>query len=381
MAGPSVTAWCARTLRTALAAFLLSACGLLVGLGDPKVLEDPDGSSGADGAEAGIESAATDTGSWQTPDVTVDVGGELEGGTQVANGGPVVIASGQNPKGIAVDETGIYWTFEAFFGFVMACLSGSCDAGPDQLVETEVPAYIAALGGSLYWSGARGDVWSCMLPCDGPATLVAAQDYPGGIAVNTYGVFWTTGITGTVRQCPLNGCVDPLTLASGITSPGAIAVDANNVYWTTGDGLIQACPIAGCPQGATTLVGGQSRPDAIAADGTYVYWATFGGSAGIGNVARCAPTTPLGQCSGYETLAPLEAAPVGIAVDTTGVYWLDQGLAGDGLLRRCALDSNGRAGRPTTLASGLAGPAGIALDVTNVYWTNALGGTVMSLHK
>jgi hypothetical protein len=66
-----------------------------------------------------------------------------------------------------------------------------------------------------------------------------------------------------------------------------------------------------------------------------------------------------------------------LALDSSGVYWTDQGSGGGGdagSVIKVGLDG----GAPTTLAAGQDAPQGIVTDGVNVYWTTS-DGTVMKV--
>ncbi|HEX8790895.1 MAG TPA: hypothetical protein VF765_08070 [Polyangiaceae bacterium] len=66
-----------------------------------------------------------------------------------------------------------------------------------------------------------------------------------------------------------------------------------------------------------------------------------------------------------------------IAVDTTSVYWTNNGTATDGAVIKASLAGTGA----VTLATGQHEPTDIAIDATSVYWTNLGDGTVMKAPK
>jgi hypothetical protein len=116
---------------------------------------------------------------------------------------PASAASSPNePKGIAIDPTSVYWT----------------DSG----------------------SGADGDLDGAVLKValegGAPVTIASGQALPVAIAVDATSVYWTTyggmsGGIGSLMKAPLGGGA-PRVLAKGLNMPKNIAVDAANVYWT-----------------------------------------------------------------------------------------------------------------------------------------------------
>jgi hypothetical protein len=68
--------------------------------------------------------------------------------------------------------------------------------------------------------------------------------------------------------------------------------------------------------------------------------------------------------------------PSSVAVDSSGVYWGDQGA---GTVVFCPGGICG--GSAVTLASGQEGPNAIATDAQNVYWVNEMGGQIMRVAK
>jgi hypothetical protein len=78
-----------------------------------------------------------------------------------------------------------------------------------------------------------------------------------------------------------------------------------------------------------------------------------------------------GECASGRCLSAIARAQewaVGIAIDSTRVYWTN-GVKPGGSVLSAPLDG----GAPTVLASGQEQPSGIAVNATNVYWTTLEG--------
>src|SRR5262249_34657623 len=76
-------------------------------------------------------------------------------------------------------------------------------------------------------------------------------------------------------------------------------------------------------------------------------------------------------------LAAGQPEPTSIAVNSSSVYWTNQGtaIANDGTVMRVPIPG----GSPIVLVTGQSDPAGIAVDEARLYWTNYRAGTVMTL--
>lgn len=269
-----------------------------------------------------------------------------EGGTSgtvkkapLAGGAAAALASSlADPYGIAVDSANVYWTEQAG-GFVKTMPIGGCGAAA---------------------------------PPACPLTLAAALKNPQYIAVDATNVYftefgsWNTGAgarnaDGTINKVPIAGGT-AVRLAAALNGPQTIRADATNIYWTetansiNGAGSVKQVPIAG---GAVkTLVSGLSGSQNIAADAADIYyWSGFGA---MSRVAKDGGNA-IEVFSGMTGTQPLIA-------DSASVYWTESGYGG-------AVKKLDKAtGNISVLASLGFSPCpscnsqGIAVDATGIYW-------------
>jgi hypothetical protein len=174
---------------------------------------------------------------------------------------PTTFVSGQNPKGFATSDAGLFWI---------------------DYVEQGVRNAIAFVDGG---------VMSCPLDgCDaGPTTLAWGQNRPSSLVVSGTTVYWAQG--SSVMACDVTGCNGaPSTIASlppGYSGAGAIAVDATDVYLggtaSPGDSswTLWKCGRGGCPSGPTEMASvanaSGNAAEEIAIDAARVYFVSGDG--------------------------------------------------------------------------------------------------------
>ncbi len=174
----------------------------------------------------------------------------------------------------------------------------------------------------------------------------------------------------------------PTTLVSDLHTVQDITVDDSFLYFVDVDDEVEGGNVRFATSvGRVPLAGG--KPTILATDtavsgvalavfGGYVYW-TESGTAASG-VVRRVPATG----GAAETLAADQRNPAAIAVNSSGVFWIDQGDLGvdcaptNGSVQYRAADagdSTTDAGTTVTVASNLAGSGSLVLNDGNAYWT------------
>jgi hypothetical protein len=283
--------------------------------------------------------------------MTIVSAATLDAGTASGEsvGGPV--------GGIAVDATNVYWTSRL--------VVGSGLLGPEiapALMRT------AITGGT-----------PTTLASETPATEPAGSEW-FGVAVDSNNIYWTDIYDG-VLEMPLSGLQDggsPITLASGDTGVYSLAVSSTSVYWNTGNSAyFMSAPIGGGT--AITLISGyqyNSGPQNLAVNATTLYW-------GNGTSVMSLPIGGVPDGGVPTTLASGQANPFSVALDSTDIYWTNEGSIGGTSNNGSVVKVSFSGGTPTILATGQ-NPRNIAVDSTSVYWTNLTsqnGGSVMKVAK
>ena len=183
----------------------------------------------------------------------------------------------------------------------------------------------------------------------------------------------------TILACPPNNRL----------SSAALVADDSNVYWLDSPyqygtspppGAVYECAVQGCGLNPTLLADHQSNPGALAVDSTTVYWTNQGDyENGVpGTIAKCAISGCAKPSVVYTNGTQI---PRSIAVDSSGIYFttsLDGPTPQPGDVMKCGLDGSS----PTVLATGESSPRALVTDATNAYWADdddrvrvcALGG-------
>jgi hypothetical protein len=204
----------------------------------------------------------------------------------------------------------------------------------------------------------------CQMGVCQPVEIASGLGTAWDVAVDSASVYFTddsASPTGAVYKCPLAGCAMTAPWVGDLDSPSRITLGGGNVYWTDfGDGYIYGCAKSGCSGVPIMIANGQSQPIGIATDSSNVYWAD---SIGMGTITSC----PLMGCgTSIDVLATGQPTPFTVAVDTSGVYWVGGGVVG-------YCPGGGCPGGPQRLLSSEDNPYFVALYDGTVYWGNNTG--------
>jgi hypothetical protein len=218
------------------------------------------------------------------------------------------------------------------------------------------PADVAVDADRIYWSevGAEGGLWYAQRPvvefggggAGGSATGVGGQ---GGAAVeqihagselltflrmdgttlyfSDHGVVAHEGVIGAVDLTSLEADA----VVEGLDRPRYFDFDDDYLYVATeGDGRIQQMRKSGAGS-PTVLAYEQDRPYGIAVDDRAVYWTNSATTPPAGDCEVANGTIMAMPLAGGEIveLATNQACPLAIAVDDTGLYWVNMGRDSD----------------------------------------------------
>ena len=214
---------------------------------------------------------------------------------------------------------------------------------------------IAIGGGKVYWTektaASTGTINSANLNGSDVKELASIRSVPMGIAVDTAGskLYWTNS-RGRIQSANLDGSGITNVIPGGLESPMDLALAGGNAYWTQGNpGSVRFVNLRGAKQ-IRNVSTGTDTPGSLVIGGGKVYWTEMTGeSGGTVNSANLNGT-------GATQLASIQAAPMGIAVDTarSKLYWTNS----RGRIQSANLDGSGI----TNVVSGLGSPGELVLS-------------------
>lgn len=248
---------------------------------------------------------------------------------RVSKDGGAVVGYASSPavkdaRRIAVDATHVYWTSsELLAGAVSRCPLAGCGAGPEVLATPEEPTGLALDQKGVTWADRNGQrIARWTLPA-GPTTVLSVPTVlPVTVAVEGDDVFWVGDFSGEVfRRNPADG--GSVLLGANGQSGRVITADAQNVYWGAAQdygqpGNISRVPRGGGAIGLVARAGGD--PMGITVDGDRIYWTSWERLPDGAYVSGAVRSCPLaGSCA--STLLVAADQPRGIAVDARAIYF------------------------------------------------------------
>ena len=258
--------------------------------------------------------------------------------------GPRVLASGVGFRGLAVDESGVYF---GLANSLRKCSLNGCNDPPDQLEIGLLADEIALTVNEVYF--ANSFALSYVSKAGGTKTKVEQGSGISGLTSDGFSVSWATwgdihsggklipggkvadlvmdattlywtdnsSLLPGVKTCPRTGCTIAKLFTSGTPTQGDIVLHSGELFWNSGSSLV-TCHASGCPSGPTVLVPSVGVV-ALAADASDVYFTVGNTGSGTGAVMRCART---GCPGGPTVLAENQSLPGDIALSASAVYWV-----------------------------------------------------------
>lgn len=370
--------WILASAVVGLVGVSFGACG-----GDDTTSSTPaGGSTASSGGTGGSAGAAGQAGA----------GGQ--GGTPLPLGEPEVLAEGlDHPTRIVVFDDALYVATRGHEA-AGALTKISKLGGMPTTIATAADADITALridATDVFWGsydGTNGRISRVSILGGASTPIVSFTGSPADIELSTNAIYWSyigqgSGISVVEK---VNGTPD--TLYEDAARATFLLLDASNLYFVD--------PGMGAATGEVTILNLQlmeplvqqeqlQRPGHIASDADYVYVPT----SGDGIIRRIAK-----EDASMSELASDQLEPYGVAVDAEAIYWTNRASSPDD--SSCALPDGtvvmlGLEGTaptaPTTIAVDLVCPTDIAVDDSGIYWIEAgpdddhAAGRVLMLSK
>lgn len=343
---------------------------LVVGLGASaaacSLIIDTSGLSGApgdDGGPAGADAADAAAVSDATSDVCIGSG--CVAPPLPPCDGPCVpfrIAVESPVRGIAADESGVYWTAPGPGDIRRAAVDGTSIVTVYK--GSNSPTLLVTDDRYVFWTEAgKGNVRAAEKNGDHGALTaeITGEAFATAIATSAGKVFWHAKTTGDVKSATT--ALGSVQIIGNVNQTvEQLAADSKNLYVAVGGAgnIVRRIDLMG---GGTTDVSPKvAELRSVVSDGARVYYTS-------GNVVPVVQSVTVAGAD-LRSYGSDEKEPRCVAVDATHVYWATYT---DGTIRR-ALKGGGAA---ETVASGQTQPFAIAVNSRAIYWLNEIGDVMM----
>ncbi len=142
--------------------------------------------------------------------------------------------------GFALDGDSLYVDGEAE---IRTCPEAEGCAAPAVVATSSaVASPFRAHAGRLYWFAASAPgivrLYSCNAASCTSTVFASDADGVSELEVDDTGVYWMNASQGSIRHCPLTGCVGaPAHLGTGLATPKALTLGTGFVYWIEGSDI------------------------------------------------------------------------------------------------------------------------------------------------
>jgi hypothetical protein len=333
-----------------LIALGVTACELLVGSDSYELRASPDA---APAAEAGSSDGAA-----------------ADGELMYAIGALEVLATGQaGPRGLALDDTSVYWANNADGTIATAPKTGGGARGIAHGATS--PRWVTVDATQIFWSsdtrgGCVGGIFKMLKSASDAGVWVAGcTDVLGrvnGMGMDGTFVYWTTHPSATALFAVPKEGGQVVQLAGNLGGqPDIMTLTPSAIYWINPP-LETVSRYDKGTQAVTTMAAGHKGLSAIAADAESVYFATSA------NVYRLPESANVEAGGAPELIAGGQDGPIAIASIGPHVSWLN---AGPGTVVRKRVGIADAA--VETLATGQGGVRSLAVDASGVYFSRDTG--------
>jgi hypothetical protein len=277
--------------------------------------------------------------------------------------GAATLATAQTgAHGITTDATHVYWTNRVVTtGSIRRAPKGGFAATAPENVLTDVtfPTDVVVASPYAYYtlSGQNGVGRAGLPGIYGPfPPFVTGQDFPGGMAADATGIYWTKNVSfvGSLMRC-FNCGASAAEVATSLPSAGILALDATSIVLVSSDSIVKVDKTG---QNKATLAISQTDVAGLASDGATVFVARSGGPSGGGGIASVPKT------GGDVTPLLTSITPESLLLDGERLYYTTS--APDKAVWRT--DKTGK--RTVRLARGLAAPGRTTTDDACVYFVD-----------